>query len=87
MVFKRAPITAKGDDKTTKFKVDAIGCLRYTWYLIMLGWETYKHYYEAVELPNPTPTQPNPRKIRLKVAFGPLFPTATSFSWVGIGFI
>ena len=44
MVFKRAPITAKGDDKTTKFKVDAIGCLRYTWYQIMLGWETYKYY-------------------------------------------
>ena len=32
---------------------------------------------------SPTPGQPNPRKIRLKVAFGPLFPTANIASWVG----
>ena len=25
---------------------------------IMLGWETYKYYYETAELPNPRPTQP-----------------------------
>ena len=50
----------------------------------MLGWKTYKHY-ETDELPNPRPTQP--RKIRFKVAFGPLFPTANIFWWVGIGFI
>ena len=31
--------------------------------------------------------QPNPRKIRRNVAFGPLFPTANNFSWIGIGFI
>ena len=30
-----------------------------------------------------TQGQPNPRKNRLKVAFGPLFPTASIFSWVG----
>ena len=34
-----------------------------------------------------TQGQPTPRKIRLKVAFGPLFPTANNFSWVGICFI
>ena len=36
---------------------------------------------------SPTQGQPNPRKIRLKVAFGPLFPTANIFSWVGVGFM
>ena len=36
---------------------------------------------------SPTQGQPNPRKIRLKVAFGPLFPTANNFSWVGIDFM
>ena len=33
------------------------------------------------------PTLANPRKTRLKVALGPLFPTANNFSWVGIDFI
>ena len=36
---------------------------------------------------SPTQGQPNPRKIRFKVALGPLFPTANDFSWAGIGFI
>ena len=27
-------------------------------YQIMLGWKTYKYYYETDELPNPSPTQP-----------------------------
>ena len=36
---------------------------------------------------SPTQGQPNPRKNSLKVAFGPLFPTANIFSWVGIGFM
>ena len=31
--------------------------------------------------------QPDPTKDRLQVAFGSLFPTANSFSWVGIAFI
>ena len=35
---------------------------------------------------SPTRSQPNPRKVRLKVAFGPPFPTANIFSWVGIDF-
>ena len=34
----------------------------------VLGWKAYKCYYETDGLPNP-------RKIRLKVAFGPFFPT------------
>ena len=34
----------------------------------------------------PTQGQPNPRKIRLQVAFGPLFPTENIFSWVGVDF-
>ena len=36
---------------------------------------------------SPTQGQPNPRKIRVKVAFGPRFPTADNFSWVGIDFM
>ena len=36
---------------------------------------------------SPTQGQPNPRKIRLKVTFGPLFPKVNSFSWVGNGFM
>ena len=37
---------------------------------------------------SPTDGQPNPRKKKgLKVAFGPLFPTANIFSWVGLGFM
>ena len=35
---------------------------------------------------SPTQGQPNPRKIRLKMAFGPLFATENIFSLVGIGF-
>ena len=56
-------------------------------YQIMLGWKTYKYYYKTDELPNPRPTQP--KKIRLKVAFGPpLFShSKIIFPWVGIGFI
>ena len=34
---------------------------------------------------SPTQGQPNPTKKWLKVGFGPLFPIANSFSWVGIG--
>ena len=36
---------------------------------------------------SPTQGQPNPRKSRLKVAFGPPLPTANNFSWVGIDFM
>ena len=37
-----------------------------------------KHYYKK-PTNSPTQGQPNPRKKRLKVAFGPLFPTAKQF--------
>ena len=52
-----------------------------------LGWvgKTYGYYYETDELPKPK-ANPIQEKLGLKVAFGPLFPTANIFSWVGIGF-
>ena len=45
----------------------------------MLGWTTYMN---IIMKPTNSPTtqgQPNPRKIRSKVAFGPLYPTANIF--------
>ena len=62
-----------------------LGCLRYT--KILLGWKTYKYYYETDELPNPRPTQPK-QKNRLKVAFlGHFFAhSKIFFSRVGIDF-
>ena len=36
---------------------------------------------------SPTQGQPSPRKMRLKVVFGPLLPTGNIFSRVGIGFM
>ena len=38
---------------------------------ILLGWKTDKYYHETDNLPDPRPTQP--KQIRLKVAFRPLF--------------
>ena len=52
---------------------------------VLMGWKTNKHYFEAYELPDPRPTQP--KKKMLKVTFGTLFPTANIFSWVGIDFM
>ena len=67
-----------------------LGCSRFT-KLCWVG-EHIEKYYKTDELFNPRPTQPNPRKkkIRVKVALvasGPLFPNANNFSWVGIDFI
>ena len=46
-----------------------------------------KLWWVGKQINNMKPTKlPNPIKIRLKMAFGPLFPTATNFSWVGIDF-
>ena len=62
----------------------AIGCLRYSKFC-WVG----KHI-NIVMKPSNSPTQghnPTQEKIGQKVAFGPLFPTAYNFSWVGIGFI
>ena len=44
-----------------------------------------QYYYKTDGLPNLRPTQP--KKLRLKVAFGPLFPTAKNVPWVGIDFM
>ena len=62
---------------------DKTGCLRFTKFC-WVG----KHINIIVKPTNsPIQGRPNPRKIRLKVASGPLFPTANEFSWVGIDFI
>ena len=57
-------------------------------YQIMLGWKQYECFYETVEFPK-TQDKPNPRKIRLKVAFGLLFPTGKYFfvgwDWFHVG--
>ena len=58
----------------------------FTMYHILLGWKTCEYYYVTDKLPNPRPTH-HPRKNRLKMALGPLFPTANNFSWVWIGFV
>ena len=52
-------------------------------YQILLGWKTHKYHFETDELTNPRPIPKN----SLIVAFGPLFPTAIIFSWVGIDFV
>ena len=51
---------------------------------IRLGWQQYEINMKPSN--SPTQGQPNPRKIRSKVTFGPLFPTANYFSGVEIGF-
>ena len=52
-------------------------------YHIMLGWNTDEYYcHETDELPNPRPTEP--KKIRLKVSFGPRFPTTNVFRESGL---
>ena len=55
-------------------------------YQIVLGWKTYEYYYETDELPNPRLTKPK-KKMVLTWKFGPLFPTANDFLWVGIDYI
>ena len=52
---------------------------------IMFGWETYKCYYETVELPNPRPTQTH-EKVGKKWQIGPLFPTANEV-FRGLGLV
>ena len=55
-------------------------------YQVLLGWKTYKYYseYKTGKLPNPRSTQPKKKRVKsgqvgLKVASGPLFPTANVF--------
>ena len=60
----------------------------FAFYQLLLGWKTYKYYYETDELP-PTQGQPNPRKIWLKKRrFGPLFCIHSKcFFFRGLGLI
>ena len=59
----------------------ALGCLRFT----KLCWVGNDMSIIMKPSNSPTQGQPNPTRIRLKVVFGPLFPTANVFLWVGIG--
>ena len=78
MVMDGKTYTMDDDDG----KANMIRCLRFT----KLCW-VGKHINIIMKPTNsPTQGQPNRRKIRLKVAFGPLFPTLNNFSWVGIDF-
>ena len=56
-------------------------------YQIMKGWKTYKYIMKPAN--SPTQGQPNPRKNRLKAAFGPLFSHSKQFfvgwDWFYIG--
>ena len=74
------------DANPTSTYTHIIGCWRFTKF-----WRVGKLINVIVKPTNsPTQGQPNPRKnilSRLKAAVGPLFPTANTFSWVGIYFI
>ena len=59
-----------------------LGCLRF----IKFCW-VGNHINTIMKPTNSLQGQPNPRKFRLKVAVGPLFPTANILSWVGIDFM
>ena len=59
-----------------------IGCLRYS----KLCWVGKRVNIIMKPTNSPSQGQPNPRKSRLKVAFGPLFPTANCF-FRGLGLI
>ena len=52
-----------------------------TIFQIVLSLKTFNYCYETDELPNPR------KDIGSKVAFGPHFPAADIFSWVGIGYM
>ena len=77
-----SPETSINHRSTTYHKhILVIECLRYT----KLCWVGKQIYNIMKPTRSPTQGQPNPRNIRLKVVFGPLFPTANNFSWIGIG--
>ena len=61
----------------------AIGCLRFTKFC----WAGSNTNIIMKPSNSPTQSQPNPRKIRLNVGFGPLFRTANNMLWVRISFI
>ena len=57
-------------------------------YQFLLSWKTHKYYYENRRTPQPK-ANPTQEKIRLKVAFGTVFPTAkylfVGWNWFLIG--
>ena len=56
-LFRNHDTHHRGTDCYAAPKKHSVGC--FTIYLILLGWKSYKQYYEIDELPkNPTPTQP-----------------------------
>ena len=61
------------------------GCLRSTKFC-WVGKVVNILWMKTDELPKPK-ANPTQEKNRLKVAFGPLCPTANIFSWAGIGFM
>ena len=63
---------------------ELLGCLRFTKFC-WVG----KHVNIILKPTNSPQPKANPtqEKNGLKVAFGPRFPTANIFSWVGVGFI
>ena len=55
-------------------------------YQILFDWKACKNHTETDELPNPKPTQPKTNEVK-SGHLGHFFPTANSFSRVGIGFM
>ena len=61
-------------------------CVRvYSIYQIMMGWKTYKHDYEPDELPNPRPTRP--KKKQVKIGVWAAFPPRQQILFRGLGLI
>ena len=80
IMYSEVRSTLAGGDYNTDL---ILGCLQFTKLCLVA-----KHVNIFMKPTNsPTQGKPNPRKIRLKVAFGPLFPTANHFSWVRIDLI
>ena len=52
-------------------------------YQILLGWKTYRYYYETGELPNPRPTQPEKNWVQAGI-LGHLFPQQIFFRGLGL---
>ena len=52
-------------------------------YQILLGWETCRHYYETVKLPNPRPTQPKKKLVKSGI-WATFFPQQIIFRGLGL---
>ena len=55
-----------------------IGCL--------LGWQQYEYYYDTVELPNPRPTQPKKKEVKMDI-WATFSPQQIFFGGLGFCFI